>query len=316
MTIAAIVVTYHPKEVYLNRVLESVAKQVDAIYVIDNTPSGLKSTEVLQGLLKQYSEHAHPQFYLHLLGENKGIASAQNIGIQLALQGQHQNFVFFDQDSAPPINLVETLVKTREDLERHGKQIGTVGPMILDEKSQYYYPVIKSSKWRVQSIRYPRTHVDPIECDCIISSGSLISKAAIEKIGGMLDCLFIDWVDVEWCLRALRLGYVNYIVPAAVMHHSIGDEFVRIGKKSINIHSDIRHFYIVRNSAYLILRGQFPMGWRISMLLKLPQYLIFYTFISTQAKWAVFKGLAIGISNGFLARMGPAPAHLFKSVSD
>jgi rhamnosyltransferase len=316
MTIAAIVVTYHPKEVYLNRVLESVAKQVDAIYVIDNTPSELKSTEVLQNLQKQYSKHAHPQFHLHLFGENKGIASAQNIGIQLALQGQHQNFVFFDQDSAPPVNLVETLLNTREDLERHGKKIGAVGPMILDEKSQYYYPVIKSSKWRVQSIRYPRTHVDPIECDCIISSGSLISKAAIEKIEGMLDCLFIDWVDVEWCLRARRLGYVNYIVPAAVMHHSIGDEFVQIGKKSINIHSDIRHFYIVRNSAYLILRGQFPMGWRISMLLKLPQYLIFYTFISTQSKWTVFKGLVIGICNGLLSKMGPAPAHLFKSVSD
>lgn len=316
MTVAAIVVTYHPKEKLLTRVLEALSSQVSAIYLIDNTPTELANTQMLERLKDYHEELEHLRFHILRLGENQGIASAQNIGMKLAKQDQYQDFIFFDQDSAPPIHLVKTLLQTRHDLEKNGAQVGAIGPMILDEKSQYYYPVIQSGEWRVRSIRYPKTHLDPIKCDCIISSGCLISRAVIEKVGGMLDQLFIDWVDVEWCLRACRLGFINYIIPAAVMHHSIGDSYVQLGKKSVNIHSDIRHFYIVRNSAYLILRGKFPRGWRISMLIKLPQYLIFYTIISKQSKRNVFKGLLIGIKNGLMGHMGPAPKNIFTRASD
>jgi len=81
--IGAIVVTYLPKEALLKRVLQSLGGQVKKIYLIDNTPQ-----EALQnfGWLDQ---SWLAQFGLAIdyaaQGENLGIASAQNIGIEKAL---------------------------------------------------------------------------------------------------------------------------------------------------------------------------------------------------------------------------------------
>lgn len=311
MTVAAIVVTYHPQEVLLARVLEALAFQVNTIYLIDNTPTQVANTQMLERLQRQHEMSSDSSLHLHFQGQNLGIATAQNIGIQLALQDHHQELIFFDQDSAPPDDLVQTLLQARHQLELNGEQVGAIGPMVLDAKSQYCYPVIQSGQWLVKSVRYPMTHLDPIECDCLISSGCLISRTALEQVGDMLDCLFIDWVDIEWCIRARRLGLANFVIPAGIMLHSIGDDYVRIGKRSINIHSDIRHFYIIRNEVYLMLRGQFPLVWLISMAIKLPQHVIFFTIISKKSKWRVFKAFMIAIQNGVKGEMGPAPNNMF-----
>ena len=68
----------------------------------------------------------------------------------------------------------------------------------------------------------------------------------------MREDLFIDWVDIEWCLRAESQGLESYIVPSAIMMHSIGDDTVRVLGRDINLHSDLRNYYMVRNATYLL----------------------------------------------------------------
>ena len=307
--IGAIVVTYLPKEALLKRVLQNLGGQVKKIYLIDNTPQ-----EALQnfGWLDQ---SWLAQFGLAIdyaaQGENLGIASAQNIGIEKALADQMTDLLFFDQDSMPPPNLCQHLMYAREQLERDGVRVGAIGPLILDEKSNEPSPIIQSGKFWVYGYQPQMGLVDPIPAEYIISSGSLIAATTIKKVGPMLGKLFIDWVDVEWGQRAQKRGYQNFVLPTVVMRHSIGDDFVRMGKKVINLHSDLRNFYIVRNAAYLVLHYRFQLAWQITVLLKLPIYIFFFTLHAKGPKIVAFKVLVRAFVLGLVGKLGPAPNDLF-----
>ena len=66
------------------------------------------------------------------------------------------------------------------------------------------------------------------ESDHLISSGSLIRLDVFDKVGLMLEELFIDFVDIEWGMRAKKNGYICYIANNVLMKHSIGDKSVKI----------------------------------------------------------------------------------------
>jgi len=317
LRVAAIVVTYFPSEDLLRRVLDGLGAQVHHIYVIDNTPQALPS---LAGALPTanplwlntlwFEQFAVPiDFYPQ--GKNLGIASAQNIGIMKALSQECTDFLFFDQDSEPPKDLCKQLVTAREQLEATGTQVGMIGPLIVDEKTGEHSPIIQSGSFWVRGASYTGFTAKPIRTEYIISSGSLISAHAIDRVGPMLDCLFIDWVDVEWGLRAQKCGLENFVLPTAIMRHSIGDDYVRVGKKVINTHSDVRNFFIVRNATYLVFHESFKLAWKITVFAKLPLYIVFFSLSAHGPKWRAFNNLMRAFCDGLLAIMGPAPAYLF-----
>jgi rhamnosyltransferase len=122
----------------------------------------------------------------------------------------------------------------------------------------------------------------------------------------MRDELFIDWVDIEWGLRARALGYKSYIIPSIRMMHSIGDSFVPFLGKNINLHGDIRHYYLVRNATFLLRIRHMGSEWRMVTLLKIPQYVLFYSFYSRNRLKSIrllLRALRDGVS-GKLGRVG------------
>ena len=310
MSVAAIVVTYFPNVHLLSRVIIGSSAQVDRIYVIDNTPTSALPQEQSRWLNQTWLESFGCAVEYHTLGENRGIASAQNIGIRCALAAGYQYLMFFDQDSFPPSNLVEALLVARQALESAGVRVGAIGPLILDQKSNQLTPYIKASSVWVSGVSHLNMHSTPSRAEYIISSGSLISASALQEVGLMNESLFIDWVDVEWGLRAQTYGLVNYVTPTVMMDHSIGDSFVKLGSKIIYKHNDLRNFYIVRNACYLVLYGRFKFAWHFTVLTKIPLYIIFYTWSAQGSKWQVFKALLQAVLLGIRGKLGPAPANL------
>ena len=45
----------------------------------------------------------------------------------------------------------------------------------------------------------------------LICSGTFINKNLIEKFGYLKDEFFMEYIDVEYCLRMEKNGYTNYI---------------------------------------------------------------------------------------------------------
>jgi rhamnosyltransferase len=275
ITIAAIIVLYHPDLVLLERLLESVLKQVNIVFIIDNTPiPSSEFSEFIRNYLSRVSYIA--------LGDNMGIAAAQNAGIGKARGAGYSHVLLLDQDSFPHPHMVSELVCAERKLLRSGNAVASVGPIFIDEKSGATSKAIRHAWAHVKRIPTDTTMTEPIEADYLIASGSLIRMSILTDVGLMKEELFIDWVDIEWGLRARDLGKKCYMIPSAVMVHTIGDTYVHFMGKKIDLHSDTRHYYIVRNATYLLRLTSMGWRWRSITLLKIPSYVCLYSWLSRQ----------------------------------
>jgi rhamnosyltransferase len=302
MNIAAIIVTYFPNEASLNRLMRTMGDQVQRIYVVDNTPAG--GADWLHQTW--FDREGFDAGYVPL-GDNLGIAKAQNIGVEEAEAAGCDHVIFFDQDSAPPAGMIASLLKAELKLLESGIKVGSVGPVFRDEKTQEYSPAIRHKGMRVTRVKIDPVAETAVVADYLISSGSLIRIEVMKEVGGMRDELFIDWVDIEWGMRAANYGYSHYMIPRVIMLHSIGDEFTSVGNRNINLHNDIRNYYIVRNACFLLREPSMRWPWRTSTFFKIPQYVVFYSFTALSKKRGrAFFLLLRACRDGFAGRLGKA----------
>jgi rhamnosyltransferase len=294
--VAAVIILYHPELSLLGRLLESVLGQVTAVVIVDNTPT--PSSEFI-AFLGQYRTRV---VYLPL-NDNMGIATAQNVGIRKSLSESYSHVLLLDQDSFPPPGMVSELLSAERKLLESGKAVASVGPVFIDEKTGESSRAIRHAWMHVTKIPMDLAVSEPVEADYLIASGSLIRASTFANIGLMRDELFIDWVDIEWGLRARRAGSKCYLVPSTVMKHSIGDTSVHVVGKDINLHNDTRNYYIVRNATYLLRLKSMGWRWRSITVLKIPLYVSFYSWHSHNML-SSFLSLCKAVSDGLRGKVG------------
>lgn len=293
-TISAIIVLYNPNYICLEKLYLSVCTQVFNIIFVDNS-----SCEEQRKNNKKWVEQWNNQnnYYVSMQG-NMGIATAQNAGIDFA-QELHTDFILLlDQDSTLSPNMIDNLMVNYKQLAQNDK-IAVVAPSFIDEKTQQYSKIFKRSRYLPKKI-IP-TGEKAIEVDYAIASGSLIHLDVFSQVGRLNDSLFIDWVDIEWCYRARQYGFKSYVIPQAIMQHSLGDEIIQ--DLNISLHSDFRNYFIVRNSLYLALYSKLPMNFRIIQLFKTPLYVLFYSYHSKKPFYSL-KLLLIAVKDAMLKKMG------------
>ena len=287
--VVAIIVTYRPDCDILDEVVGAIRKQVRSTVIIDN---GANTAE----LQERYNAG---EIYIHSLGDNKGIAEAHNIGIGFARSKFDARYVLLlDQDSIASDDMVEKLVSAIEALP----DAGCVGPRYFDERQNNPPPFIQIKGLRVVRQKC-RTDNDVVPVDYLVTSGCLIPIAVLDKVGGMRSDFFIDYVDIEWGLRAKRSGYQSYGVCAAEMRHNLGDAPVRFLGKIIPIHSPLRHYYHFRNAVVLYKESWVPLGWRVVDAYRLILKYVFYS-VFARPRWMHFKMMTIGVWHGIVGKMG------------
>lgn len=294
--VASIVVLYNPDVVKLHALIQSLLGQVQRLYVVDNT-EGRESTH--SAIFKQYEM----DFEYIPLGKNLGIATAQNAGITKALSWGASDILLLDQDSVLPPGMVQNLLIARQRLIDQGIRVAAIAPAFIDDKTGETGPAIRHSLLRVNKVRLDRGSSIPVLSDYVISSGSMINAGAFGSVGLMRDELFIDWVDIEWGLRAKKRGLQCFVVPNVLMRHSIGDDAVDFLGKSINLHHDVRHYYIVRNATYLLKCSSMGVEWRTVTLVKIPLYIVFYSW-HARCRISSFLLLLRALFDGVLGRTG------------
>lgn len=294
---AIIIVTFNPDQTILNNLLEKLSKSKVQIVVVDNFHPAT-DTQSLQNLCSIFSAN------LVQLEENFGIAKAQNVGIENAKKYHSDFYLFFDQDSDPSEDLVEKLIFAHQNIQKTWPliQVGILGARYVDPRQNNPPPFLRFGGFRM--IRCScETENSIVPVDYVIASGSLVSSSALEKIGGMREDLFIDYVDIEWGLRAKSLGFQNYGVCNALMNHSLGDNPKKFGKKLIPIHSPLRHYYHFRNAILLYKEGWVPYNWKFVDGYRLILKFIYYS-IFTEHPFQHFRMMALGICHGVLGRTG------------
>lgn len=237
--IFSVIVTFHPDLSNLNELIQKLMENEVTPIIVDNGST-------------------HTPFFSYCkvinLKKNYGIAKAQNEGIKEAISSGATTIVFFDQDSTLTNNnfissLYEPIVNGRAKI---------TAPIFIDKEKGFTYPIVNFSKYGRRFKYYPKQNSSEFFVNHAISSGTMVDTATLIEIGYMMEPLFIDYVDTEWCLRANKLGYKILIVPKACMVHSIGDKTLKIFSLYVPKHSSFRRYYRVRNSLYLFRLPHVP----------------------------------------------------------
>ncbi len=251
MRCVAIIVTFRPDDGLAER-LAQVAPQVDRLIVVDNsdTPDG-------QAIAAAAAARVDAVF--ESMGGNQGLARAQRRGIELALapefsvSGQSVDaLLLLDQDSRPAADMVARLAgELAADPARAmvapsldmGLDMGPDGGGV-GGAARY---LSTTGRWMTVDAGSP-----PMPVVFAIASGTLIAVDWLRRIGLPRADFFIDYIDVDYCLRARALGGQIWLVPGARLAHRLGQptEHRLFGRTvKANNHPPFRRYWQFRNRA-------------------------------------------------------------------
>ena len=259
--------------------------------VIDNTPSVHAASKLGLSASIEYLPN----------GENVGIATAINQGVGALIRDGFEVAILFDQDSEPPASLFAELPMVIARANASGDRVALVGPAYDDPRLRGVAPFVRFKWWKLERIAPEGDQ--PIDVDFLISSGSCINLRWWSSVGQMDDALFIDFVDLEWCVRAKRKGFRVLGVPWVRMSHELGGEPVRVLGRAYPMHGPLRHYYQFRNAVALMKRSSMPMTWKSTELIKLPVRIAIYCFFPEQRK-EHFAMVWRGVCDGWHGRLG------------
>lgn len=224
LKISGVTVLYNPDKEILKNIL-SYLNQIERLYIIDNSEEEIKP---VTDNLRSYSR-------VRFLDNknNIGIAAALNKSADQAIKDGYDLLLTMDQDSRISENYVnEMLVEFEKD-----ERIGILTPFLIHNENPK-----KSKTTGVENITVAMT------------SGSVINLSALQKIGGYLEKLFIDYVDNEYCLRMNSLGYKVLRLNSVYVYHNLGAIKPRnflLKKIFPTNHSPLRWYYRTRNRFYV-----------------------------------------------------------------
>jgi len=293
--VGAVIVTYYPDLDRVIGLVEVLGEQVDVIVVVDNTLGLSELAAVLP-----------PTINVVLNGRNAGIAEALNVGVKVLRDMDCDYYFLSDQDSMPAPDIVVRLLAAADTLAACGKTVATVGALFVDPRDgqTHGFPVINGNGL---SLRYEPDETGCVPASFVITSGSIISREAMNEVGPMEGGLFIDVVDMEWCYRAASKGYLVYGAPEAMMQHTIGDDFVAywfFRWKKRPVHSPFRVYFQLRNSIILLGRSYVPLSCKWWMVKSKIAQVFIYIFLVDKKNGSYLVPILKGILHGFIGKRG------------
>ena len=240
--IGAVLVSFHPDPdlpARINRILG----EVGALVIVDNG-SGEAALRMLQGL------SADSRISLELNRKNLGVARALNIGIERARSLGYEWLLLLDQDSVLDAGMVDELIAAHASFPEPAR-LAVLGAGFRDvHKTDMELSDSLETLWE--------------EVESVITSGSLLRLATLDRIGPFREEFFIDYVDSEYCFRARARGYRVVKTRKPLMSHAIGASthhaILGIRRWTSN-HSADRRYYMARNDTVMLKEyGEFRWG--------------------------------------------------------
>ena len=307
--VIAVTVTYNIDPGF-ETALKSYFDQVDLVVVVDNSDRSDS-----QHLLYRIVESLGERVKLIRNGENLGLAKAQNIGINYALEQNADWVLLMDDDSIATDRMVSLLMQATD---RHAlaSETAIVVPQLQEQGVTRDARYVLSPDGR---FKRPWFAIDDFSSKSVlrnlfiaISSGSLIRAELFREIGLIRESFDIDYLDVDFCLRAIAHGYRIAAIRDAVLLHNLGaqTEHRFLGRRfwAWN-HSAQRRFTIYRNRTRI---------WR-EYLFRFPGFILYDLLATAQDLFrilmfergrreklkAIIKGVSLGLFSSGLAKQFP-----------
>jgi rhamnosyltransferase len=260
--VKAVITAYRPDVATLGESLAATAPQVEALLLVANDGAPWScQLPVNVALLRQ--------------AKNIGLGAAYNLAVRWAGEQGATHLLLLDQDSVPASGMVAALA---EGFQQPGP-VAAVGPLWRDSRTREDGFFVRLARWGAR--KYKPGAGETVPVDFLISSGSLISLAALADIGPFDESLFIEHVDTDWALRARAKGYRLYGVADARLDHALGDAALSasplgLRRRRFFLYKPERNYYLLRNSIALWRRRYAPWGWVIHDVRRTFLIMVFY----------------------------------------
>jgi len=231
------IVTFNPEIGLFRKNLAALCEQFEHILIVDNGSTNIAEIDEIAKVTGKKIE-------IERLPENMGIAFAQNIGFSRAKKMKVPWLLTMDQDSVIPANLTDEYQNILEAYDN-------VGLVSWDQREgQDNVKIIENDWW-------------------ILSSGCLTSIAALNKVGGFDNELFIDHVDTDVNIKIRNAGFKTITTGKVKLNHHLGVETAHKTIRGANYreHSPVRVYYIIRNGIVIFKRYFFKQPiWMLQAL--------------------------------------------------
>lgn len=297
--VLAVVVAYQAQTEELERLIRAVAPQIDGGIVVHNgNPSSLS---IRAGVLPDLA------WEVQHLGDNRGVGAALNVGIDWAIRKGATQVLLLDQDSEPQAQMVARLLSALHQAQAGGQRVAAVGPQSVDRRSGQHAPFLAPIDGR--RVRLFPAADQAVAVDHLITSGCLMSSQVWDEATRFREDFFIDYVDVEWCLRLRHAGWTFLGVGGATLRHQLGDSVRAWGGRQVANHSPRRHYTLMRNGVVLQGLPHVPRGWKRSDAWQLVLKFVYFTLWG-RPRLAHLRAMWRGLLDGRRGRMGSAPKDL------
>jgi GT2 family glycosyltransferase len=298
-SIATVTIAFNGERV-LPRQLRALRRQshpIDEIVVVDNASSdntlGVLSTD-------------YPEVTVLRLATNAGVGGGYAAGLSYAaIQKKHDWVWLLDQDSVPREDALERLLQGLDLVDAARESIGILASVPVHPETRTVYP---GSIWRNG---WHRRAPDPSQhpaslVDAVISSGSLVRREAIEQAGLPRADFFMDFVDVEYCLRLGQHGFKIAVIRDSVLDHAIGNPRMvplLVGSRAWRDHLPWREYYKTRNEVFTIWNYFSEWRPRFSAVHRLLKHALGILLFGRQ-KGACLRMMYLGVVDGRSGRLG------------
>ena len=233
--------------------------------------------------------------------ENEGYAGGNNIAMKHAIAKGADYIFIVNNDVILDSNCVNELI----DAAKEKKEGGIFAPKV------YYYDHPKTINSLGTSMDWFRLRpylgfcgqedkgqFDQIrKTEILVGCALLVKKETIEKIGLIDEKFFLFHEEADWCLRIIRRGFKNFVIPKAVAYHKVS-----ITAKKI---PSLVSYYNIRNFLYLAYKNASSFN-RVKVMLGL-SYLIcknIVFLIFNPASRNISKAFLFGVLDYFMGQMG------------
>lgn len=180
-------------------------------------------------------------------GKNLGYAGGNNAGIRWALERGYEDVFILNNDTTVDPEFLGVL----EDFSQKNPDATILAPQVLFyERRQTINSLGTTLNWfrlKPKTAFYgqpvEKGWSQPHEMQIVPGSALLLKNAMLKKIGLFDENYFLIHEDADLCLRNLRSGYRNVVVPEAKIYHK--------ESRTLSIQPFLAHYYSTRNFLYL-----------------------------------------------------------------
>lgn len=289
------IVLFKPVPDLLARLLDCIATEQRQIFAFCNGAPD----DAIEALLATY-----PNVLTIRSPANVGLGAGLNEVIRHARSAGYRYIQFFDQDSSPDVGVALRLFERMQRDDGKPFPIAVVAPHLVPPEKELYLQIRYEEHSAARHLVDGAVKFTP-------TSGSLISMAAVDRIGMFRDDFFIDGIDVEWCLRAWHNGFACIVAREIDMTHRWGKRQSGERKAGLQIllQDPLRNFYYIRNTLHCVFLNHFSFRQKMALLVRLAAQstvLLARNWHNKRTWSIVFRALKAGL----LGPMGQAPRDL------